>query len=111
MHSMLQERVRLLCDRAIFAKTRAELDAVLPELQTAIRDHIRYVRAIGLETIPEAFSSHERSRAFDGTLASIDFEQDLIKLLVRIKETSQLLEDSVAPPPTAGVAHSLAAVV
>jgi hypothetical protein len=78
--TMLQERVQLLCDRAIFANTRAELDAVLPELQTAIRDYIRYVRAIALETIPEAFSSHGRTRAFDGTLASIDFEQDLIKL-------------------------------
>jgi hypothetical protein len=52
MQSMLQERVQLLCDRAIFAKTRAELDAVLSELQTAIRDHIRYVRSIALETIP-----------------------------------------------------------
>ena len=96
MQSMLQERVQLLCDRAIFAKTRAELDAVLPELQTAIRDHIRYVRAIALETIPEAFPRHERPRAYVGRLASVDFEQDLIKLLVRIKETNQLLGESVA---------------
>ena len=104
MPSSLEERVQLLCDRAIFAKTRAELDAALPELQTAIRDHIRYVRAIALETIPEAFPSHERPRAFDGTLASIDFEQDLIKLLERIKETNQSLGESVArlsKPPKA----------
>jgi hypothetical protein len=101
MPSSLQERVQLLCDRAIFAKTRAELDAVLPELQSAIRDHIRYVRAIALNTIPE---SHERPRAFDGTLASIDVEQDPNKLLERIKETNQLLGESVArlsKPPKA----------
>jgi hypothetical protein len=104
MPSSIQERVRLLCDRAIFAKTRAELDAALPELQAAIRDHIRYVRAIVLETNPEAFQSHERPRAFDGTLASIDFEQDLITLLERIKETNQLLGERVArlrKPPKA----------
>jgi hypothetical protein len=78
------------------------LDAALPELQAAIRDHIRYVRAIVLETIPEAFPSHERPQAFDGT--SIDFEQDLITLLERIKETNQLLGERVArlrKPPKA----------
>jgi hypothetical protein len=53
--SSLEERVRLLCDRAIAAKTQAELDAVLPELKAAIRDHIRYLRAIAVEVIPEAF--------------------------------------------------------
>jgi hypothetical protein len=53
--SSLEDRVRLLCDQAIAAKTQAELDAILPELKTAIRDHIRYVRALALETIPEAF--------------------------------------------------------
>src|SRR5882724_4258431 len=105
MPSSPQKRVQLLCDRAIFAKTRADLDAILPELQTAIRDHIRYVRAIALETIPETFPSHERPRALDGTLsASVDFEQDPIKLLERIKETNHLLGEKVArlrKPPKA----------
>jgi len=101
----LQERVRILCDRAIAAKTQAELDAVLPELQAAIRDHIRYVRAIALETIPESFPGPERPRVLDGTLsASVDFEQDPIKLLERIKETNHLLGEKVArlrKPPKA----------
>ena len=45
----------MLCDRAIASKTQVELDAVLPELKAAIRDHIRYLRAIAVEVIPEAF--------------------------------------------------------
>jgi hypothetical protein len=47
----------LLTDRAIAAKTQRELDAILPELKAAIRDHIRYLRAISVETIPEAFGT------------------------------------------------------
>ena len=57
MPSSLEDRVRLLCDRAIAAKTQTELDAVLPELRAAIRDHIRYVRAVALDRIPEAFGN------------------------------------------------------
>jgi hypothetical protein len=53
--SSLEDRVCTLCKRAIDAKTQAELDAVLPQLKAAIRDHIRYVRAIALETVPEVF--------------------------------------------------------
>jgi len=53
--SSLEERVRILCDRAIAANTQPELDAILPELKAAIRDHIRYVRAVAVEIIPEAF--------------------------------------------------------
>jgi hypothetical protein len=55
MSSSLEDRIRLLTDRAIAAKTQSELDAILPELKAAITDHIRYVRAIVVETIPEAF--------------------------------------------------------
>jgi len=55
----LEDRVRELCDRAIAAQTQAELDVVLPELKAAIKDHIRYVRAIALETIPAAFGSRD----------------------------------------------------
>jgi hypothetical protein len=53
--SSLEDRVRILCERTVAAKTQAELDAILPELKAAIRDHIRYVRAVVTETIPEAF--------------------------------------------------------
>jgi hypothetical protein len=55
--SSLEDRVRILCDQAVGAKTQAELDAILPELKAAIRDHICYVRAIAVETIPEAFGT------------------------------------------------------
>jgi hypothetical protein len=55
--SSLEDRVRLLCERAVAATTQTELDAILPDLRAAIRDHIRYVRAIALETIPEAFGN------------------------------------------------------
>ena len=63
MPSSLEDRVRLLCDRAIAANTQAELDAVLPELRAAIGDHIRYVRAIVVDTIPEAFGMKDKSAA------------------------------------------------
>ncbi len=53
--SSLEDRVRLLCAQAVAAKTDAEINAVLPQLQAAIRDHIRYLRAIAVEVIPEAF--------------------------------------------------------
>ena len=53
--SSLEELVRKLCAQAVAAKTEAELHVVLPQLQAAIRDHIRYVRAIAVEVIPEAF--------------------------------------------------------
>jgi hypothetical protein len=41
--SSLEDRVQLLSERAIAAKTQAELDAILPKLKAAIGDHIRYV--------------------------------------------------------------------
>jgi hypothetical protein len=40
MSSSLEDRIRLLTDQAIAAKTQDELDAILPELKTAIRYHI-----------------------------------------------------------------------
>jgi hypothetical protein len=55
MSSSLEDRIRLLTDRAIAAKTQSQLDAILPELKAAIRDHVRYLRVIAVETIPEAF--------------------------------------------------------
>jgi hypothetical protein len=39
--SSLEDRVRLLCNRAIAANTQSELDGILPALKAAIRDHIR----------------------------------------------------------------------
>ena len=59
--SSLEDRIRLLTDRAIAAKNQSELDAILPELKAAIRDHIRYVRAIVVETIPEAFGTPSKT--------------------------------------------------
>ena len=53
--SSLEERVQDLCAQAIAAKSQAELDLILPQLQAAIRDHIRYLRAVAVEAIPEAF--------------------------------------------------------
>jgi len=57
MLSSLEDRIHLLTDQAIAAKTESELDAILPELKAAIRDHIRYLRAIAVETIPEVFGT------------------------------------------------------
>lgn len=59
--SSLEDRVLILCERAVTAKTQAELDAILPEVKAAIRDHIRYVRAIVAETIPEAFGARSNT--------------------------------------------------
>jgi hypothetical protein len=41
----LEDRIRLLTDRAIAAKTQPELEAILPELKAAVRDLLRYLRA------------------------------------------------------------------
>jgi len=57
MSSSLEDHIRLLTDRAIAAKSQNELEAILPELKAAIRDHIRYVRAIAVETVPEVFGT------------------------------------------------------
>jgi hypothetical protein len=61
MSSSLEDRIRLLTDRAIAAKTQSELDAILPELKAAITDHIRYVRAIVVETIPKRSGAEQRA--------------------------------------------------
>jgi hypothetical protein len=63
MSSSLEDRIRVLTDRAIAARTQRELEAILPELKAAIRDHIWYVRAIVVETIPEAFGSQSKTAA------------------------------------------------
>jgi hypothetical protein len=63
MSSSLEYRIRLLTDQAIAAKTQSELDAILPELKAAIRDHIRYLRAVAVEKIPEAFGTQSSSAA------------------------------------------------
>jgi len=53
--SSLQDRVRALCFQVTAAQTDAELRALLPQLQSAIHDHIDYLRAVAIEVIPEAF--------------------------------------------------------
>ena len=59
--SSLEDQIRLLTDQAIAAKTQREVDAILQELNAAIRDHIRYLRAIVLDTIPEAFGTESKA--------------------------------------------------
>jgi hypothetical protein len=63
MSSSLEDHIRLLTDRAIVAKSQNELEAILPELKAAIRDHIRYVRAIAVETVPEVFGTESKTAA------------------------------------------------
>ena len=63
MSSSLEDRIRLLTDRAIAANTQNELDAIMPELKAAIRDHIRYLRAIAVETVPEVFGTQRKTAA------------------------------------------------
>jgi hypothetical protein len=60
--SSLQDRVRALCVQVTVAKTEAEMSALLPQLQAAIRDHIDYIRAVALEVIPEAFRRVDDTR-------------------------------------------------
>jgi hypothetical protein len=47
----------------IAAKNQEELDTILPEFKAAIRDHIRYLRAIAVETVPEAFGMDTKTAA------------------------------------------------
>jgi hypothetical protein len=53
--SSLEDRILVLTHRAIAAKSQTELDAILPELKAAIREHIRCARDIAAATIPETF--------------------------------------------------------
>ncbi len=48
MSPNLEDRIRLLIDQAMAAETNGELDAILAELKTAVREHIRYVRAVSI---------------------------------------------------------------
>ena len=61
MSSSPEDRIRLLTDQVIAAKTQREVDAILQELNAAIRDHVGYLRAIAVEMIPEAFQVGEQS--------------------------------------------------
>jgi hypothetical protein len=51
-------------------KTQSELDAILPELKTAIRDYVCYLWAVGIETIPEAFGTTEQNGSLDCQVGS-----------------------------------------
>jgi len=55
--SSLEDRIRLLTNQAIACKSQHDVDVILQELNTAIREHIRYFRANAVEMIPEAFGS------------------------------------------------------
>jgi hypothetical protein len=48
MSPNLEDRIRLLIDQAMAAETDGELDVILTELKNAIREHIRYVRAVSI---------------------------------------------------------------
>ena len=48
MSPNLEERIRLLTDQAIAAETDRELDVILTELKTAIKEHVRFVRAVSI---------------------------------------------------------------
>jgi len=48
MSPNLEDRIRLLTDQAMAADTDGELDAILTELKSAIKEHIRYVRAVSI---------------------------------------------------------------
>ena len=52
--SSLEDRVRKLCAQVAAAKTDVEVSVILPQLQAAMPDHIRYLRAIAVDAIPEA---------------------------------------------------------
>jgi hypothetical protein len=43
--------------QAAAAKTQGELEIILPQLQAAIRDHIRYLRVVAVETIHKAYGT------------------------------------------------------
>lgn len=59
--SSLEDRVRELCAQAVAAKTEAELGVVLPLLQAAIHDHIRFVRALAVDGRSDATTLRRRS--------------------------------------------------
>jgi predicted DNA-binding transcriptional regulator YafY len=61
MPSGLEDRVHQLCAQAIAAKSEPELRSILPQLRQAIRDHIRYCRALAVEVIPEAFGGDSKA--------------------------------------------------
>jgi len=61
MSSSLEDRIHLLTDQAVAAKTQREVDAILHELNAAISDHVRYLRVIAVEMIPEAFRTESKA--------------------------------------------------
>src|ERR1700730_5841499 len=63
MSSSLEDRIRLLTDRAIAAKTQSELEAILRELKAAIRAQFGHQRSVVVETVPEAFGPQSKTAA------------------------------------------------
>jgi hypothetical protein len=70
--SSLEDRVRELCQQAIAAKTDDEMHVILPQIPAAIRDRLRYLRAVAVEVIPEAFGGD--TNAADWLKCSSDSE-------------------------------------
>jgi hypothetical protein len=48
--STLEDRIRLLCGRAVLAK-EPELETILAELRFALREHIQFVRRMTAATL------------------------------------------------------------
>jgi hypothetical protein len=53
----LNERIRELCARAAEAE-EAEVEAIFSELQDALREHSRFVRAMTAQTLNRMSSKH-----------------------------------------------------
>jgi hypothetical protein len=58
-----EERISDLCSQATAATDQTELDIILPQLQAALREHVRNARVVAKDTIPKAF--HNDSKAAD----------------------------------------------
>jgi hypothetical protein len=48
MSPNLEDRIRLLIDQAMAAETDVQLNEILTELKNAIKEHIRFVRAVSI---------------------------------------------------------------
>jgi hypothetical protein len=55
--SLLEERIRELCDRLAAAKDDAALDQIIPQLRAAIKEYVQDIRLRAAEVIPRTFRS------------------------------------------------------
>jgi hypothetical protein len=62
--SVRQPLAQLKRLKDVTAKNQSELDAILPELKGPIRDYVRYLRAIAVETLREVFGTQSKNNRF-----------------------------------------------